>query len=259
MATFTVDLLTGKIYLFNGDFTGSGSTPTSGSTYQEANTFSELPSAGSYSGQIYVVRNASGDYVVDRKESGLYYSNGTTWRRLGDIPSFFNSDNFQVYDSDDNTKGVSFVTSGISTNNIRRLTIQNSDGTIAYLTDLETKVDTTIFNEYTGTTAPNTFLKLDQTTPQIVSVKTIDQGTYTVISSDLNKQLELTGDTTITLPSGLTDGFNLSFFNLSGGTVQFTAGTGANIFSVNTGLNPQYSQASAYSYQNNWRLYGDLT
>ena len=50
MATFTIDLLTGDLYLFTGDFTGSGGTPTSGSTYPEVNTVSELPTPASSSG-----------------------------------------------------------------------------------------------------------------------------------------------------------------------------------------------------------------
>lgn len=158
MATFTVDLLTGQAYLFNGDFTGSGSTPTSGSTYPQVNLYSDLPSAASASGKIYVVRSGSGSYVLNRKPSGFYFSTGTVWRFLGDTPDFFKSDNFQIYDSADTSKGVMFVTSGISTTTFRRLKIQNSDGTIAYLTDIAAKLDTSAFVGYTGTTAPNTFL-----------------------------------------------------------------------------------------------------
>jgi len=159
MATFTIDLLTGDLYLFSGDFSGSGSTPTSGSTYPAVNLYSELPTpASSYTGQIYVVRAGSGSYILNRKDAGLYISVSNTWRRLGDTPAFFKSDNFQVYDSIDNTKGLSFVTSGISAGTFRQLTIQNSDGTIAYLTDLNTKLNTSVFADYTGTTAPATFL-----------------------------------------------------------------------------------------------------
>jgi hypothetical protein len=159
MATFTVDLLTGNLYLFSGDFTGSGSTPTTGSTYPQVNLYSDLPTpASSYGGQIYVVKASSGSYVLNRKEAGLYLSVANTWRRLGDIPSFFKSDNFQIYDNIDTSKGLSFVTSGVSTGVFRKLTIQNSDGTIAYLTDLNTKVDKTAFADYTGTTAPATYL-----------------------------------------------------------------------------------------------------
>jgi len=158
MATFTIDLLTGQVYLFTGDFTGSGSTPTSGSTYPQVNIFADLPSAGSSSGQIYVVRNGSGSYVLNRKPSGFYFSTGTVWRLLGDTPDFFKSDNFQIYDSVDSTKGVMFTTSGISTNTFRKLTVQNSNGTIAYLSDLSAKVNLSAFADYTGNTAPATFL-----------------------------------------------------------------------------------------------------
>ena len=158
MGTFTIDLLTGNVYLFSGDFTGSGSTPTSGSTYSEVNLYSELPSAGSHSGEIYVVRSSSGNYVLNRKEAGLYFSNGLTWRRLGDIPSFFKSDNFQIIDGTDTTKGITFDVSGVSTNTFRTLKVRDSDGTIAYLADLNTKVDTSAFNDYTGTTAPATYV-----------------------------------------------------------------------------------------------------
>ena len=158
MATFTVDLLTGDIYLFTGDFTGSGSTPTSGSTYPEANNFGGLPSPASTSGEIYVVRNGSGTTVLNRKPAGLYYSTGAVWRYLGDTPDGFLSNNFQIVDSDDNTKTAMFETSGITTGTNRVLTIQNSDGTIAYLTDIAGKVDVSAFNDYTGTTAPATYL-----------------------------------------------------------------------------------------------------
>lgn len=158
MATFTIDLLTGQVYLFTGDFTGSGSTPTSGSTYPQASTYGALPTPASASGEIYVVRNGSGGTVLNRKPAGLYYSTGAVWRYLGDTPEGFLSDNFQVVDSDDTSKSVSFETSGITTGTNRTLTIQNSDGTIAYLTDLDGKVDTSAFADYTGTTAPATFL-----------------------------------------------------------------------------------------------------
>ena len=158
MATFTIDLLTGQEYLFIGDFTGSGSTPTSGSTYAEVNVYGSLPPPAGVSGEIYVVRNGSGDTVLNRKPAGLYYSTGSVWRYLGDTPDAFFSDNFQIVDDADNTKTIQFETSGITTGTNRVLTIQNSDGTIAYLADLDTKVDISVFADYTGTTAPATYL-----------------------------------------------------------------------------------------------------
>jgi hypothetical protein len=158
MATFTIDLLTGNLYLFSGNFSGSGSTPTSGSTYPQVNLYSDLPPAATVASQIYMVRNGSGSYVLNRKPSGFYFSTGIVWRFLGDTPDFFKSSNFQIYDSVDSTKGVMFTTSGISTNIFRRVKIQNSDGTIAYLTDLNIKLDTSVFADYTGTTVPATYL-----------------------------------------------------------------------------------------------------
>jgi len=158
MATFTIDLLTGDVYLFTGDFTGSGSTPTSGATYPEVNLFSELPPAASSAGQIYVVRSSSGTYVLNRNEAGLYFSNGLVWRRLGDIPSFFLSDNFQIIDGTDQTKGIVFDVSGVTTSTFRTLKVQDADGTLALLTDLDSKVNVAAFADYTGTTAPATYV-----------------------------------------------------------------------------------------------------
>lgn len=206
MATFTVDLLTGDIYLFNGDFTGSGgSTPTSGSTYPEVNLYSNLPAPILHSGEIYVVRTGSGDYILNRKDAGLYFSTGAVWRRLGDTPSYFKSDNFEVYDSIDNTKGVKFVTSGITSSLFRELKIQDSDGTIAYLTDLDAKVNVSAFADYTGNTAPNTYLSISDFDTYSGQTYTLIQGkqdtltagagidiTNNVISTNVYKPLQIT-------------------------------------------------------------------
>ena len=160
MATFAIDLISGRVYLFVPDFGGGGSGGTTGSTYNTVPLYSLLPSAGSHNNEIYVVLNPEGAYVLNRKDAGMYYSDGISWRRLGDTPAYFNSDNFQIYDGTDTSKGFEFVTSGISTSNFRQLTIQDSSGTIAYLTDLDGKVDESIFNFYTGTTAPNTYVSI---------------------------------------------------------------------------------------------------
>jgi hypothetical protein len=202
MATFTIDLLTGKVFLFNKDFTGSGSTGgggSSGSTYSEVNTFNELPSAGANNGIIYVVRESTGAYVLNRKSAGLYYSNGTIWRRLGDIPSFFSSDNFQVYESSDTggTTGIQLVTSGITQGNFRKIQVQDSDGTIAYLTDLNSKVDTSAFADYTGNTAPNTFISKDTFTGYTATTSVRLMGIENAIAGKQNqlKPTQITGGT----------------------------------------------------------------
>lgn len=150
MSVFTIDLLTGNIFLLTSEI--SGSTPTSGSTYLEVNLYSDLPAPAGVSGEIYVVRSGSGSYISNRKDAGLYFSTGSVWNRLGDTPAYFNSDNFQVYDGVDTSKGIDFEVSGITTGTFRTIKVQDADGTIAYLTDLDSKVDVSIFDTYTGAT-----------------------------------------------------------------------------------------------------------
>lgn len=144
-----IDKLTGQVYLFN--ITGGGGSGST-ATYSEVNLYSQLPAASSHNGEIYVVRQSSGTYMINRKEAGLYYSNGLTWTRLGDIPSFFNDDNFEIYDGTDNTRRVKFQLSGLTSNSLRTVTMRNSDGTMAYLTDLAVKLDKSVFNAYTAAT-----------------------------------------------------------------------------------------------------------
>ena len=150
MATFAVDLLTGNKYLLTGDFNTTGTT--SGSTYPAVNTYADLPAPVTVSGEIYVVRSGSGAFIVNRKPSGFYFSNGSVWKFMGETPDFFKSNNFNVYDANDTSKGVMFTTSGITTNVFRKLNVQNSDGTIAYTSDVDLKANTSLFNQYTGNT-----------------------------------------------------------------------------------------------------------
>lgn len=156
MPTATLDLISGKFFLFKDDFSSSGST--SGGTgievYPTVSTYNDLPDPALHNDKIYVVLEGSGEYLLNRKDAGLYYSDSTLWRRLGDIPSYFLSSNFKIIDSDDKTKGALFITSGVTTNNIRKLTIQDKDGVLANLSDLDSKVDNTVFTGYTATTAP---------------------------------------------------------------------------------------------------------
>ena len=203
MATFTIDLLTSKVYLFTGDFTGSGSTPTSGSTYPEVNVYASLPSPSTSAGQIYVVRTGTGDYILNRKDAGLYFSTGTLWRRLGDTPSYFSSGNFQVYDSGDPTKGFNFITSGISTNIFRQIKVQDADGTIAYLTDVEAKVDTSIFDEFTGTTAPNTYLSISNFDVYSGVTYSLIQGKQDKLTAGLGINIDSGNTITVVLPTAL--------------------------------------------------------
>lgn len=195
MATFAIDLLSGNAFLFVPDLGSGGSTgTTSGSTYPEVNTYAQLPNPSINNGKTYLVRESTGAYVLNRKEAGLYYSNNIVWRRLGDTPSFFDSNNFEIYDGTDNTKGVNFETSGITSSTTRTLTIQDSDGTIAYLTDLDSKVDLSAFQDYTGTTAPNTYLAISDFNTYSANTLTLIQG----------KQDKLTAGSGILIDSGNT-------------------------------------------------------
>lgn len=168
MSNFGIDLLTGNVYLFAG--IQSGVTINSGTTIPQVNLYSNLPSPDTASGEVYLVRSGSGSYMSDRKPSGFYFSNGADWKFLGDTIDFFKSDNFQIFDSVDSTKGVKFITSGISSNVKRNVTIQDSDGTLAYLSDIQnalvTKLDVTTFNNYSANTITN------NNTIQLISTST---------------------------------------------------------------------------------------
>lgn len=213
MATFTIDLLTGKVFLFNKNFSTSGGSGggSSGSTYPEVQTFSDLPSAGSNNGETYLVLEGEGDYVLNRKSAGLYFSNGSVWRRLGDIPSYFSSNNFEIYDSSDTSKGVKFETSGITSGQFRTLKIQDSGGTIAYLTDLDTKVNTQAFIDYTGTTAPNTYLAISDFNSYSATTLSLIQSKQDQLSAGTG--INIINDViSINLPS------SLQLLDASGGT-----------------------------------------
>ncbi len=241
MATFAIDLLSNKIFLFNGDFgASSGSTPTSGSTYLQVNLYSNLPAANTASGEIYVVRSGSGNFLYNRKPSGFYFSNGTSWHFLGDIPEYFASNNFQIYDNVDVTKGAMFVTSGLTTNIFRKVKIQNSDGTIAYLTDLNTKVNTTVFNTYTGTTAPNSYYNKTQINSYTGVTNTrinnkLDTSIYSAFSATT-----VTGATNIGSGVGIYSNKTNKNLNLkslvAGNSIVITTGATSNTISVSTGF-----------------------
>lgn len=51
------------------------------------NTFADLPAASSATGEKWWVLTSTGVYLINRKQAGSYYSNGTTWTWLGDNPT----------------------------------------------------------------------------------------------------------------------------------------------------------------------------
>jgi hypothetical protein len=216
MATFTIDLLTGNVYLFNKNFGSStGGTSSSGATYPQVVNYAALPPAALNNGKIYLVLNPSGTYILNRKDAGLYWSNGFNWVILGNVPPYFSNTNFQIYDGVDNTKGVSIVTSGLTSGIFRKLKVQNSDGTIAYLTDLNTKVNTSVFNTYTGTTAPATYLSISNFNNYSGDTFSLIQGKQDTLIAGTG--ISIVGNT-ISATGSVSTNTALQLLDISGGT-----------------------------------------
>jgi hypothetical protein len=134
--------------------------------------------------------------------------------------------------------------------------------TSAIQTQLNAKVAQSAYNTYTGTTAPGQFI------PKIATISTKTGTTYTALSTDIGKIIEFTatGATTITLPTGLTTGYQITIVNYGNGTVggvrTFAPGTGASIKSKsgNLKLSTVFDAATAYYRGSNvWVVFGDLT
>jgi hypothetical protein len=98
--------------------------------YPSVTAYADLPAANLHASEIYIVLTSTGVWLFTRKSAGLYYSNGSAWTRLGDIPAYFNSANFQVYDGTDETKKVAFDVSGVTTNTKRTLAVPDADGAL---------------------------------------------------------------------------------------------------------------------------------
>lgn len=86
-------------------------------------TFNDLPEPATHLNEFWLVRESSGLYLLNRKERGLYISNGTTWLPAPDIIPFFNDANLRIFNGADNTKLIKFDASLISTNNTRIITM----------------------------------------------------------------------------------------------------------------------------------------
>ncbi len=83
---------------------------------------------------------------------------------------------------------------------------------------------------------------------------------YTVQSSDNNKIIECSGTFTVTLPDGMTTGFQVTIVNVSTGTITIAATTTLYSKNSNTKLASRWIGATAYHQGSNvWILMGDLT
>ncbi len=115
---------------------GGGQTPLVPAT-QVVNTFAELPAFGGVIGQYWQVDTATGSrFLFNYKASGIYKAESGGWRYIGDFQLLMTDDQFILEDNADNTKRLQFLLDNITTGNLRVVTIQDSNGTLAYLTDV---------------------------------------------------------------------------------------------------------------------------
>jgi len=121
---------------FNAFSNTLGSTSGESSGFEQVNSYSDLPAAAAHTGEVYTVLSAEGLWLINRKEAGLYKSDGATWTRLGSWIDAFNDANLAVYNNDDNTKIAKFSAGSITTLTTRTYSLPNGDGTLALTTDI---------------------------------------------------------------------------------------------------------------------------
>jgi hypothetical protein len=128
-----------------GNFDLKGSGGGGGASYidGEVATYTDLPLDGSAAlNTAWLVREASGTWLIARKPAGIYIRTATAgvsrdadWTYAGILPDVFNDSNFLLYDNADSSKNLAFQLSGISASTTRTLTVPNSSGTIALLSN----------------------------------------------------------------------------------------------------------------------------
>lgn len=126
------------------DLVGSGGGGGSSYIDGEVQNFSALPQTlGSPAvDSAYLVREAEGAWLLNRKPAGIYIRTANTgtrasdWTYAGEFPDVFSDDKFVLYDETDSSKNLVFQLSGITTGTTRTLTAPNASGTIALTSDI---------------------------------------------------------------------------------------------------------------------------
>ncbi len=85
-----------------------------------------LPPASFNSGKIYIVLETIGSGAL-RNQKGLYYCNGTSWVRLGDIASYFNDALFELFNNEDISKRLGIDLNNISSGMKRYIRVPDHD------------------------------------------------------------------------------------------------------------------------------------
>ena len=138
---------------FTGNFDLKGSGGGGGASYidGEVQNFSALPQTVGTPpvDSAYLVREAEGTWLINRKPAGIYIRTANTgvrasdWTHAGAFPDVFNDANFILYNNADSTKNLAFQLSGITSGQTRTLTAPNASGTIALTSQLaETRIYT---------------------------------------------------------------------------------------------------------------------
>jgi hypothetical protein len=146
---------------FNGsfDFTRSPGSYLDG----EVQTFADLSlsTAAAPLNSAWLVREASGLYFLTRKPAGIYIRTATggidrsaDYTYASAFPDVFSDANFTVYDDADSTKNLQFQLSGITTGQVRTLTVPDASGTLPLLETANTFTQNQTLNG-TNNVAPN--------------------------------------------------------------------------------------------------------
>ena len=99
----------------------------------EVSVYADLPAANTVPGEFWMVLNPTGSrFLLNYKASGLYLSEAGSWRKINDAQILLNDNQFAVYNATDNTKQIAFDVADIATGTKRTATWQDSDGVVAY-------------------------------------------------------------------------------------------------------------------------------
>jgi hypothetical protein len=130
-------------------FTGSFDFTRSPGSYLdgEVATFADLPldTAAAPLNSAWLVREASGLWLLGRKPAGIYIrsaAGGTDrdadYTYAGTFPDVFSDANFVVYNDADSTKNVKFSAANLTTGTTRTLTVPDASGTLPLLESANT-------------------------------------------------------------------------------------------------------------------------
>ena len=121
----------------NFDFTGSGGGGGSSYIDGEVAVYTDLSLDAGVAplNTAWLVREASGAWLLARKPAGIYIRTATAgvsrdadYTYAGILPDVFNDANFLLYDNGDSSKNLAFQLSGITTGTTRTLTAADRSG-----------------------------------------------------------------------------------------------------------------------------------